>query len=111
MHYISKSYKSLEKIGVYCQKWLVILYIFIWGVTCTSFIPIVIIDTLRKLNGGTYEYDNIHMFSIIIYYSFAMGLRCMMCYSLVRLGNFVEDEIMYQIAKSLTHLYSNECEA
>ena len=41
---------------------------------------------------------------------FKTGLECMMLYTLLRLGNFVEDMNIDQISKSFTHYCSNECD-
>ena len=65
---------------------------------------------MKNLYENTDEYEDIQTVSHIIEYIFDMGLCCLNLYTLLRLGNFVEDKHMYQIAKSLTHHYSNECE-
>ena len=61
MLYIKKSYKSLKEIGVYGQKWLMILYIFIWGGYCTSFTTVNIMLTMMNEYGITDEYENIYI--------------------------------------------------
>ena len=110
MLYIKKSYKLLKEIGVYGQKWLLILYIFMWGGYCTSKTISDIMRTMIYVHGDTDEYEDIKQFLDIIFYIFEIGLWCLILYTLFRLTNFVEDMHMYQIAKSLTHHYSNECE-
>ena len=109
MRYIHKSQKPIEAIGVYCNKWLMVLYVSLWGGYCTSYTISSIACIFDYLYGqDTKKYLDIIFYSSDLYRVFAMVLDCLILCTFLRLSNDIGADKVDQISQSLSDSFSSK---